>query len=207
MADHAVRTGEAPDRPSAILAAACRVIARDGAEGLRMAAVAREAGVSNALLHYHFSTRQELLRRAFEYHDRRETQRGRERIAGLPDAVSRIRDVLAHELAEDEAVREGWVLWSEMQRLAMFHEEFRASVADRSRRWVGGVAELIRVSQAGGDIETAIDPDGSALRLTAVVDGLGQHVILGTLDRPAALDALDAALGAELGVAVGGPRS
>ncbi len=43
---------------------------RDGAHGLRMATVAAEAGVSKALVHYYFSTRQELLRKAFAYADR-----------------------------------------------------------------------------------------------------------------------------------------
>ena len=53
-----VRAGE-------ILEAACRVVARDGAHGLHMKAVAEEAGVSKALVHYYFATRQELLRRTF----------------------------------------------------------------------------------------------------------------------------------------------
>jgi len=53
------------DRRSQILECTCSVIARDGAEGLRMAAVAREAGVSSALLHYYFATREDLIRLAF----------------------------------------------------------------------------------------------------------------------------------------------
>ena len=40
------------DRVAEILDSACRVIARDGWHGLRMDAVAREAGVSKALVHY-----------------------------------------------------------------------------------------------------------------------------------------------------------
>ena len=53
---------EDPDRVVEILDAACRVIARDGWTGLRMDAVAREAGVSKALVHYYFATRKGLLR-------------------------------------------------------------------------------------------------------------------------------------------------
>jgi len=53
------------DRTADILEAACRVIARDGADGLRMGQVAREAGVSSALIHYYFATRADLLLRAF----------------------------------------------------------------------------------------------------------------------------------------------
>lgn len=197
----AVEVAADPDRPSQILDCACVVIARDGAEGLRMAAVAREADVSNALLHYYFATRDELIRQAFEYHDRRETRKGHERVEQIADPIERIRDVLAHELAEDAAVREGWILWSEMQRLAMFNEALRSSVADRSARWVGGVATMIRVAQTGGSVSSDIDADAAALRLTALVDGLGGHIIVQSFTRAEALAALEQAFASELGLA------
>src|SRR5260370_41640560 len=54
-------------RVAGILDAACRVIVREGAHGLRMASVAQEAGVSKALVHYYFTTRRELLRSAFAF--------------------------------------------------------------------------------------------------------------------------------------------
>src|SRR5712691_1090472 len=59
------------ERVASILAAACRVVVREGAHGLRMATVAEEAGVSKALVHYYFSTRQELLRNAFAWSEER----------------------------------------------------------------------------------------------------------------------------------------
>ena len=61
----------ATERSVRILEAACRVIVRDGAHGLRMAGVAKEAGVSKALVHYYFATRQELLRSAFAFSESR----------------------------------------------------------------------------------------------------------------------------------------
>ena len=166
-----------------------------------MAAVAREADVSNALLHYYFATREELIRQAFEYHDRRETRKGNQRVEQIADPIERIRDVLAHELAEDAAVREGWILWSEMQRLAMFNEALRSSVADRSARWIGGVAAMIRVAQADGCVASDIDADAAALRLTALVDGLGGYIIVQSRTRAEALAALEQAFVSELGLA------
>ena len=54
-----------------ILTAACEVIAEVGFEGVRMRMVASRAGVSGALLHYHFANRQTLflaaLRFSFEH--------------------------------------------------------------------------------------------------------------------------------------------
>lgn len=182
------------DRRSQILECTCSVIARDGAEGLRMAAVAREAGVSSALLHYYFATREDLIRLAFEYHETRETARGEERLATIDDPLARVRDVLFRELSDDEVVREGWVLWSEMSRTAIFRDDFRASVADRSARWVGLVANLIAAAQDAGRIPAAIDPVSAALRLTAMVDGIGGHVIVGSLSRAEARRTVDLAM-------------
>ena len=59
----------AEDRQEAILHAACRVIVRDGAHDLRVEDVAREAGVSPALVYYYFDTRARLLGDAFEHAD------------------------------------------------------------------------------------------------------------------------------------------
>lgn len=190
MPDRAVST----DRRVEILECTCRVIARDGADGLRMAAVAREAGVSSALLHYYFATREELVRQAFEYHEHRETDRSVERLAEIADPVARIRELLAHELSDDEAVREGWMLWAEMERFAKFHPELRASVVDRASRWIGSVAELVGAAQDAGRVDPDLDAASAGLRLTCVVDTLGVHVLLGTVPRGTALRELDGAL-------------
>ncbi|MGI9117396.1 MAG: TetR/AcrR family transcriptional regulator [Gaiellales bacterium] len=198
MTDSAVREPEAlasdEDRRSQILDCTCRVIARDGADGLRMAAVAREADVSSALLHYYFATREDLIRLAFEHHDRRETARSAQRLADIADPVERIRDVLAQELSEDEGVREGWVLWSEMERSAIFREDSRASVAARAGRWVGLLAALITEAKDADRVPAEVDSPSAALRLTALIDGLGIHVLIGRLPREQALAELEVAM-------------
>ena len=49
------------DTRARIVAAGIRCIARDGVSGASISAIAAEAGVSKALLHYHFAHRAELL--------------------------------------------------------------------------------------------------------------------------------------------------
>ena len=193
MADAAISTVDV-DRRVQILDCACRVIARDGADGLRMAAVAREAGVSSALLHYYFATRGELIRLAFEHHDTRETARMHDRLSRIPDPIARVRDVLAQELSDDPAVDEGWRLWMEAERRALVHEDFRASVVDRARRWVGIVAQLVVDAQEAGRVDPDIDAMSAGLRLTCIVDTLGVHATLGMTTRADALIELDSSL-------------
>ncbi|WP_307659499.1 TetR/AcrR family transcriptional regulator [Streptomyces sp. V1I1] len=60
----AERTRETRER---ILAAACEVIAEVGFEKIRMRMVAEHAGVSTALLHYHFENREKLFSEAMTY--------------------------------------------------------------------------------------------------------------------------------------------
>jgi len=184
--DHAVSPTlglgeEIEDRRTGILLAVVRVIVRDGVDGLRMAAVAREADVSSALLHYHFATREEMIRQAFDLHDRIAAAASTERVARIADPVERIRDKLISQLADDPDVRDGWVMWAEMQHLALFHDDLRASVVERSLRWVGSIAELIGAAQSAGRVPSELDAAESALRLTALVDSLGEHVLIGSV--------------------------
>ncbi|MFJ1827659.1 TetR/AcrR family transcriptional regulator [Streptomyces sp. NPDC088178] len=63
-----------------ILEAGSRCVARNGIRGLRVSDVAKEVGVSNGLIHYHFVDRQGLLTAMLEFVHRR----SRDRLAGSP---------------------------------------------------------------------------------------------------------------------------
>ena len=55
------------DTRERILAAAVRRIASEGIDGVRIARIAMDAGVSSSLVHYHFDTREELLAQALAW--------------------------------------------------------------------------------------------------------------------------------------------
>ena len=57
------------NRKHLILDAACRAIAATGAAAVRVSDVAREAGVSTALVHYYFPSRAEVIVEAFAHAD------------------------------------------------------------------------------------------------------------------------------------------
>jgi AcrR family transcriptional regulator len=60
MSEHA-HAGSAPDTRTRIVDGGVRCIGREGVAGASMAAIALEAGVSKALLHYHYRDRATLL--------------------------------------------------------------------------------------------------------------------------------------------------
>src|SRR3954454_22749887 len=104
----------ARDRKRLILDAACRAIARHGAERLRVADVAREAGVSTALVHYYFPLRGELLERAFAHADELGAAVAAAEFPLLATARERLEHLLVAWSGDDPAIRANWAVWNEM---------------------------------------------------------------------------------------------
>ena len=158
------------DRSTDIVAATCRVIARLGMHDFRVEDAAAEAGVSSALVYYYFGTRDQLIRRAFEFADARSS------VYTAPEGATGAEQVqlaLLNEVSGTAEVRENWVIWGETAAAAVFDEDLRGSLTTWSQNWVGGIADLIRKGQKDGSIDTGIDAEDSAEFLTSVVDSMG----------------------------------
>jgi AcrR family transcriptional regulator len=106
----AERTRETRER---ILAAACEVIAEVGFEKIRMRMVAEHAGVSTALLHYHFENREKLFAEAMTY-SFAQTGVELERDADSVPASLVLARILNSLLPTDPELRQDWRLWQEL---------------------------------------------------------------------------------------------
>jgi AcrR family transcriptional regulator len=170
-----------------ILDAACRVIVRGGIDRLRVSDVAAEAGVSTALVHYYFATRAELIERAFHHADERSDAHAAADAALAADGRERLERLLRYQLADDEAARSSWIFWRELWTHALFDGRLRAVVGESYGAWVAQIAAGIGAALAeDGASPPAADVQASAQRLAALVDGLGQQLELGLLDRDGA---------------------
>src|SRR6476469_335701 len=185
------------DRKTEILEATCRVIAREGADGLRMGTVAREAGVSSALLHYYFDTRADLLMQAFEHADIKADQAAEAALAGIPGAVERLLEIYA---GADAVFRDDWVLWVEMWRSAIFDERLAESVRRSSASWIEQITDLLEQARDEGSISDAIVVNDVAMRLAAMVDGLGLQILSGITSHERAAELIRSALAIERGL-------
>ena len=190
------------EREEAILEAACRVIARSGAAGLRMSEVAREAEVSSALLHYYFATRHELVARAFAFADARVDAHVMALLDEGGSAREQLETLLAAYLSPDDVVTEDWVVWSELWRSARFDATLAGMLGEADREWLEQVTALVREGIADGSVDAAVEPADVAVQLISLVDGLGIRVLAGVLDRDDALRLLERTLEREL---TGGP--
>jgi AcrR family transcriptional regulator len=186
------------DRVSAILEAACRVVVREGAHALRMASVATEAGVSKALVHYYFSTRQELLRSAFAYAEQRLTESVNADIATLSTGAEKIERALLASIDADSPFGEQRALWNEVWSTLGFDDELRPLVQSYYRAWLDRLVALAEEGLKDGSIPAGLDAHATAWRLCALADGADSMLYLGLLDRDEARNLLVAGIGQEL---------
>jgi AcrR family transcriptional regulator len=190
------------DRMAQILDAACRVIVRDGASALRMADVADEAGVSRTLVHYYFETRADLLAKVFAYTDDRADERAVAGLRALPTGAQRVERLLRVYLDDEKVFRANWVLWMETWRAAVFEPELREPVVESNRLWILQIAGQVEQGKADGSIPQHVEPQAAAHRLVAQLDGLGQQLLIGGVDRRRAVELLQGAIALELGVTI-----
>jgi AcrR family transcriptional regulator len=157
------------------------VVARDGWHGVRMSAVAREAGVSKALVHYYFSTRQALLRAAFSDSEDRANSRAEAELALLSDSAQRLERYHLLYLDDENVFSENRALWSEVWAGMRLDPELRPDVERRYRQWLTRVAELVEEAYADRPHPPARAAEDVALRLSALLDGVESLLVLGLI--------------------------
>ncbi len=187
------------DRTTSILEAACRVIVREGSHGLRMAGVAREAGVSKALVHYYFSTRQELLRDAFAFSVKRWHAAVTAELVGAATGREKVERILLAGAEPALPFREQRVLWNEVWSSLRSDDELRPLVESSYRASIGSLVELIEEGRTDGSIPSTVDATATGWRLFAVADGLDSLLYLDLIDHHDVGELLRSAIVNELG--------
>ena len=186
----------ASGRVDEILRAACRVVVSGGASDLRIGSVAEEAGVSRTLVHYYFTTRQELLRATFAYAEDLRVAALDTELATLSTGAERAERALLRTIEPE--LEETPALWNEVWSSLRNDEELRPLVQERYRAWWDRIVRLLDEGRADGSVPTTIDPVATGWRLAAAADGLDSILYLGLLDRAAARELLSSCVQREL---------
>jgi AcrR family transcriptional regulator len=194
-----------PGKPGArdrILAAAVRRIASEGIDGVRIARIAMDAGVSTSLVHYHFDSREALLAEALDYSYARA---GDVRIVeGELDGAThaeRLQAMIEQCLPSSESLRQDWVLWIELWLRAVRHPELRPVAEELYARLHAWFAGEIAAGVKSGEFERC-DPQEVADRTLALLDGFGVRNLIGdsTISLHRARHSVSSALARELGL-------
>jgi AcrR family transcriptional regulator len=164
-------------RREEILAAAVEQVRQRGLIDTRVIDVARALGVSKALVHYHFDSKEKLLAAAFTYAAQRDLDAMAQAAASGGTALERLWEVLDVYAPTGDA--SGWVLWIDGWAAALRDEHLRTVVRELDHRWKQSIAALIRDGVQAGEFGCD-DPDGATSRITALLDGLAvQQVVRG----------------------------
>lgn len=168
----------AVDARERILEAACDVIAEHGIDDVRIARIATVAGVSPALVHYHFATREALLGEALEHSfellgDVRTTSADAEGWTSAEKLGWMIDQSLPFPGMGDRE----WRLWLELWGRAARRPELRDVAARLYARYEAWIAEVVEEGVEGGEFATG-DPRAATQRLIAAIDGVGLRVLV-----------------------------
>ncbi|WP_283136293.1 TetR/AcrR family transcriptional regulator [Rhizohabitans arisaemae] len=188
------------DRQRQILEAAVRVIAHSGVRGLRVEKLSAEAGVSTALIYYHFGDRAGLMRKTLEFISDRAGRYTHEALDIGKDAREQLELLLLLELQDTPTVRENSVAWGELRASAVFNPDLREPLGTSTREWADDLAGMIRQAQAAGLADADAVPVDVAERLTALVEGVSERWLSGSMSLERARELVEGAVVAELGM-------
>ncbi|WP_309500551.1 TetR/AcrR family transcriptional regulator [Streptomyces shenzhenensis] len=187
------------ERREELLRAAIEQIQARGVAAVRIADVASALGVSNALVLYHFSTKEKLVAAAFTYAAEDDLAHLRKLLGRRTSALRRLRAAVRWYAPTGQA--KGWRLWIEGWAAALREPALRDVTKSLDQQWKAAIAEVIAEGVAAGEFRCP-DPATAALRLTALLDGLAVQLTSypGAVPRARAQEWADEALARELGL-------
>ena len=154
-------------RKDALVAAAYKVLATRGFEGLRTREVAAAVGVNIATLHYYFPHKEDLIRGVVGY----AMSRFRGTLGGAGSAEDQLR---AHFRGLRVLSREEPELFAVMAELAIRgvrDASLRKIVGGTDDAWRATLRTLLRRAQDEGAVSADLDPEGMAAVIVATLKG------------------------------------
>jgi AcrR family transcriptional regulator len=167
----------APPRED-VLAAAMATIAERGLDGLTMAGLGRQVGMSSGHLLYYFGSKDELLLQTLEWSEAALGEQRRALLARRGPVADRLRayvDLYVPEFARDPH----WTLW-----LEVWNRSQTAGPAERERQaaiegaWHRDLVALLAEGVSRGEFRR-VDPDRFAVRTRALLDGFSIQLAVG----------------------------
>lgn len=164
------------ERREQIMLATCQVISELGMHEMRMADVAKRAGVSSGMLHYYFEGKRALLVAAFEFNFARSLERRRMLLEAGESPISVLRGLVESYLPQGAETLVAWKVWAELWAESMRDPQFQAINEKLYEDWRHIAAEIVRRAQDTGSVREG-DPVELANMLIGMIDGLAIQVL------------------------------
>jgi len=170
------RGEQVQQRRAELLAAAKQVVLERGLSHTRVADVAEATNVSGGLIHYHFATKDILLTEMLRHEAEVDIAKARKLTQGTGSATERL-DRLMREFVPSARHDQTWVLWIDAWGAGLRDEPMRQISEELDAAWNDMLESIIADGVTSGEF-TCADPQASADRLSAMLDGLGLRVTL-----------------------------
>ena len=173
MPTESSRTPGAKDRKPELVRIAYKLIASKGFEGFRIRQVAAAAGIDNGTLHYHFPSKQELIRSVVDYlleelRTRRLKQNEGQTLTGLGQLRREFED-LRVRLGE---VPEQFTVMTELFVHAQRHPDVARVLRRFEKSWRNHLIDILEFGMRDGTFRADLDADRTARALMAQFTGI-----------------------------------
>ena len=170
------RSSRARDR---ITAAACHAFAERGLSSTRVADIARSAGVSTAIIHYYFKTKDEVFLAALNWAADRFDARVREVVETEHDHLARVRRLLDIAVPEDDVLHDEYRLWLDVYGTGRLEPELFDQCIAVSDGWRTHIQTVVDEGARAGVFEPIAPSWEIAHRIVNVLDGLSFRLVVG----------------------------
>lgn len=173
-------SGPPPGDPrEKILEAACRAVVKHGMGATRVSDIAREAGVSSAVVHYHFATKDAVLLAAASWVER-ETLAQRDAIMREDTrAVRKLGRFLGEQSLRNDLSRQEIILYVGLWGRAMRSPRYRVASTRSRHKWRTYFARILQQGVQTGEFHPRASVDDVVERVTAFLDGITIQVLVG----------------------------
>jgi AcrR family transcriptional regulator len=135
--------------------------------------VARAAGVSQALVFYHFATKERLLAQAFAYAAEQDLARLDAVLRSPAPPLAKLKRIL--KLYAPTGSSKSWAMWIDGWSESLRTPELERLCRRLDLRWKEALTEIIVAGVKDGTF-TCDDPEGAGWRISALLDGLAVQV-------------------------------
>lgn len=165
-------------RQEEILDATVARIESEGLQSLRIADVARDLGVSPALLIYHFQTKDVLIAAAFRYAAVADLDRALALADGSGSPLERLWDCLRWYAPTAGAY--GWRLWIEGYAGAVRNKALADVVDELEAEWSDLLLRLVKEAMKADEVDVK-NAKTALTRITSMVDGMSMGLVRGSM--------------------------
>jgi AcrR family transcriptional regulator len=154
-----------------VLQAAVDLIIENGIDRVRLAEIARRAGMSSGQVIYYFTSKEHILLETLAWQERRDASRRRAILPAISGAWRRLERYVDLYLPSGPA-DPAWILWTEAWARAPHDAAVSQFLDELSRPWSEDLAEIVHHGIREGTFAPQVPPGDFTICFGALLDGL-----------------------------------